>query len=90
MNLGLSPQFAPISKYLTYPATMKVDYIRVYQLADEAPRLRTLAFRPGRTGLVYADRVAAQTPQVLLRSGIIIDELRRVRFGAALVMIGMS
>jgi beta-glucan synthesis-associated protein KRE6 len=33
MNLGMSPSFAPdmdISK-LTFPATMLVDYIRVYQ-----------------------------------------------------------
>ena len=61
---------------------MTVDGAR---LADEAVRFWTLAFRPGRTGLVYADRVAVQAPQVLLHSGIIIDELRRVRFGAALV-----
>ncbi|KAM0751136.1 beta-glucan synthesis-associated [Meredithblackwellia eburnea MCA 4105] len=35
MNLGLSESFTTISTKLTYPATMRVDYVRIYQPADQ-------------------------------------------------------
>jgi beta-glucan synthesis-associated protein KRE6 len=33
MNLGMSPSFAPNANFgaLTFPATMLIDYVRVYQ-----------------------------------------------------------
>jgi len=36
INLGMSPSFGKIDfTHLTFPATMRVDYVRVYQQADQ-------------------------------------------------------
>ena len=43
LNLGISPDFGFIDfEHLTFPTTMSVDYVRVYQNSDNINQYRNL------------------------------------------------